>query len=548
MQQLEKNRNVIFISLLLIFNFVIRALFLGSNPLDLDEPYSVFFAQMNIGELIKAMREGNNPPFYEIMLHFWMRIAGSSAFSVRFPSLVFSVINVWFVYRIAMRFLNTRTAVVATLLISFSANHLYFSHEARVYALFMMLTTMSFYYFFLVLDNKTTIKNLIFLFLIYTVLAYSHYFAILIILLQGTIVLSMQSVTKKTIIRYLVIVAALILAYLPNIPVLYSRAFDSVVRGTWVPPADNLGPMFYVLKVFSNNDRLCMLICLIILWTATWKFVRNEDQNRVLKNVVLFLIIPVYFLVSYSIYFDIPFLWHLTSLKPFIYFFSLSILAYFIYTCFRNRTHIRVPVVLSAWFIIPFCLLFTVSFFVPVFINRYMLIVLPAFFLVLTISIDYLFTEKWPFQFVSALVIICFAATFNPNEHNNRYSDKIAANVSEIKNPGSKIIISPFSYRLVFALHYCPDCFKDYNNLEKRLQQIDVSIVTDSTELSAEYAISDHVIFVDANSKALFPNNGIYEWLEQRYTLENSTVYRDSSAVFSFRKEITPESSLPSLQ
>ena len=127
---LSKYRSILFIVFILLLNIVIRGLFLDANPIELDEPFSIFYAQMGISEIITGLNGGNNPPLYEIFLHFWIKTFGISSFAVRFPSLLFSVLNVYFIYLISKRFFNSRVAILSVILATFSNYHLFFSHEA----------------------------------------------------------------------------------------------------------------------------------------------------------------------------------------------------------------------------------------------------------------------------------------------------------------------------------------------------------------------------------------------------------------------------------
>ena len=181
---LKKHKHTFFLLSIILLNAILKAFYLDANPIDMDEPFSIFHAQMGVSEIIQALKNGNNPPLYEIFLHFWIKLFGISPVSVRMPSLLFALINVLFVYLIAKQFINTKVAIISTLLITFSSFHLFFAHEARVYALFALLTTISFYLFFLIVDKKAKISTYIFLLLTYVCLVYSHYFGIVVIGLQ----------------------------------------------------------------------------------------------------------------------------------------------------------------------------------------------------------------------------------------------------------------------------------------------------------------------------------------------------------------------------
>jgi len=120
---------------------VLRFVALGQKSLWLDEIMSVRLAQMpSVADTVRAVAAYDvHPPLYPILHHLWMRLGGGDAFA-RIPSAVFGVAAVGLVYLLARRLLGERPALAAAALLAVSPYHIYYSQEARHYALVVLLT------------------------------------------------------------------------------------------------------------------------------------------------------------------------------------------------------------------------------------------------------------------------------------------------------------------------------------------------------------------------------------------------------------------------
>ncbi|NVO02846.1 MAG: glycosyltransferase family 39 protein [Bacteroidetes bacterium] len=532
---LNKHRNVLFIVFILLLNLVIRGIYLNANPIELDESFSIFYSQMGIREIISSLNGGNNPPLYEIFLHFWIKIFGISSFAVRFPSLLFSVINVYIIYLISTRFLNSRVALLSVILVTFSNYHLFFSHEARVYPLFALLTTISFYLLFLIIERKYSKKNLFLLFITYVSLVFSHYFGIFVIAFQAVLLFSIAFHKRDILKKYFIIILGLLLTFAYYVPIVFHRFIDSSQNGTWLKPVENIGNLFDIIFMFSNNNRWIYLLFILLLWSVPWKFFFRLQFNKYIKWALLFGIIPLFFLTSYSIFFKLPLIWRLTSSHVYIFGFIAIILIVYIFQGIKKNIS-TIQFIILGWFLFPLLFFFLVSFIIPVFLDRYLIFIMPAFYIVLALSMNYLFQNKVLIYLGSIILISISVFSFNPNVSNNRYANEIINQTKKFRTSESKIIICPEQYKLTFAYHYNIEYFKDYKNLMSKLNKDKIFLINNQVELNNIIGPLDNIIYIDAHSDFLYPKNGIFNKLNHSYDLIKKIVFQDSTKIYEFGK------------
>ena len=69
----------------------------------------------------------------------WVRLFGDAEWSIRLPSLICGLLSLPLSYIIADRCIGRRTAVLSTFLLATSPVHIWYSHEARPYAVLVLL-------------------------------------------------------------------------------------------------------------------------------------------------------------------------------------------------------------------------------------------------------------------------------------------------------------------------------------------------------------------------------------------------------------------------
>lgn len=108
-----------------------------------DEAFSAHLAGLPLSNLFTATLYDVHPPTYYLLLWTVTRLVGhSSEFILRLPSLVSGLALIWLVYRLARVLqLSDTSTWLATGLAALSPFQIYYSNEARPYALQMVLIT-----------------------------------------------------------------------------------------------------------------------------------------------------------------------------------------------------------------------------------------------------------------------------------------------------------------------------------------------------------------------------------------------------------------------
>ena len=117
-----------------------RILHLGFQPLWWDEGYSVWFATQNPAQMVSLTAQDIHPPLYYALLHGWAALLGTGPTALRLFSVTVGVLTIPLLYLVARRMLSARAALLATLLLTISPLHVYYSQEVRMYGLVALLS------------------------------------------------------------------------------------------------------------------------------------------------------------------------------------------------------------------------------------------------------------------------------------------------------------------------------------------------------------------------------------------------------------------------
>jgi mannosyltransferase len=114
--------------------------FFTHSALWLDEALTVDRARLPLSQIAGSVKHDGAPPLYYYLLHFWMRLFGESNLATRSLSGVIGVVTLPVAWLAGNRFGGRTVAWVTVVLLASAPFAVYYSTEARMYALIILLT------------------------------------------------------------------------------------------------------------------------------------------------------------------------------------------------------------------------------------------------------------------------------------------------------------------------------------------------------------------------------------------------------------------------
>ena len=146
--------------LFFLFSFLIRLISLNQS-LWLDEGVTAKVVKtFDFLSIVKKFSPFDfHPPLYYLFLKFWTNIFGYLEISLRFPSIIFSLLSGFVVYKIGSLLADKKLGFWAALFFLFNPLIVYYSQEARMYMIVTFFITSSLYYFLKIQKSKFKSQN-----------------------------------------------------------------------------------------------------------------------------------------------------------------------------------------------------------------------------------------------------------------------------------------------------------------------------------------------------------------------------------------------------
>lgn len=141
-----------FVFIIIIISIFLRFCLLQNQSLWFDEGWSLALSdgrtfQENLSGIINREAGDKYQPLYYLVLFYWRSAFGDSEFAIRFLSALLGVGSVIAIFFTSLRVYGKKHALWSSMLLAVSSFSVFYSQDARPYALLIFIATLQIYFF-----------------------------------------------------------------------------------------------------------------------------------------------------------------------------------------------------------------------------------------------------------------------------------------------------------------------------------------------------------------------------------------------------------------
>jgi uncharacterized membrane protein len=306
---LNKRRDQAVLLIILVTAFVLRFWHLTFQSLWLDELHTMNEADPSIpwGDLWNYLKCcDQHPPLFFILERFLFLLFGHNETVARSLTASAGVVSVWVMYLLGKELLNKNLGLIVAALTCVNYYDIYYSQEARDYILVFLFSALSYLYFIRLVRGLR--RKDIWPYVLCTLLMmYSHYYGLFIVCSQFVIAFILMLSEKEKRKTWLTVFGisglAILVGFAPWLPFLRSM---SQIKSFWI---SDISTRFYIIffrTYFGGSDNLILLLygllifyTLCVLIKGKWKLSTLKSDPLPLSFLVVVLSVLITYLVPY---------------------------------------------------------------------------------------------------------------------------------------------------------------------------------------------------------------------------------------------------------
>lgn len=275
-----------------------------TDALWLDEIWSMIMSspEKSVGEIINACKVDTHPPLFDILLHFYLKLFGDDPLNGRVLSLLIGFLGMFATFYHSLRISKNYTAaLIAFGLVSLSFFHVYYSDEGRFYTFLYILSLSVISRIYLYFKEGKS-KHLVFFTISSTLIVYTHYYGIILLLAVALILLFLwfkKEIDNRKFIYSIISGVIVLLLFAPWLPFMFSGQ----EKESWMH-APSLSDFFEYFYNYTGKNPVEFLFLLFALFLSIKLFKKNVLLYSILYGTIL-----LGFLIPFAIsVFKIPML------------------------------------------------------------------------------------------------------------------------------------------------------------------------------------------------------------------------------------------------
>lgn len=391
----------------ILLGTALRLFDLDYQSLWFDEAFSVAVAKLTPWQILANAGQSVHPPFYYLLLHFWIEIGGVTDYSVRFLSAGFSILSIALIYRIGQVIFNHRVGIWAALMLTLFPFQVQFAQETRMYTLILLLTLITLFAFVKAIQtNKWRWWNI---YLVAFILGlYTHYLIGFIIFTYHFFIAFYWRDYRRVWPPLLITDLIALIVFLPQVIAFFEQAG----------------------VVFGSNYWLASPPVVYIFITMYYLILGDYPRSTFMIYIGLFLVLSLLAISSYQIF----------ARKP------------------DKSTRWQLLLFMGIW--VPIILIFTISQFKPIYLIRTLIICTPFLTLLLAAALQRAqFNSPLPYLtgILAVLILVTFFNFYAAPVHTKEPLREIADQVWQNKEQGDLVVHTSQWTAIPFIVYAQPE-------------------------------------------------------------------------------------------
>jgi uncharacterized membrane protein len=239
--------------LIVLFAFAFRIYRIENQSVWWDEAWSVHVARQGVVGALRLAIGDIHPPLYFILLHYWGKLAGFGELSIRFLSLIFSLLIVPSIYYVVRKVFDTKAALTTMAIAAFAPVYVAYAQEARMYAILPLLYLFIIYRLYQLMEGGGMRRRWWVELAIAEVLSiYLHYFSFFMLIYANLFIAFWRRRVAFALRRWFFSQLAVVLLYLPWVWIAMPRWL--AYGNPYARPLDLLSSAITIWHFYSGGN------------------------------------------------------------------------------------------------------------------------------------------------------------------------------------------------------------------------------------------------------------------------------------------------------